>query len=853
MRLVAYVIVAGIFTFSACQSPSSPSPASPQKRQSGAAESLDQWSCIRIGENGQISLSEWTRAFWSKREASLRQDDPEWSPIGPSNIGGRTLCLAFHPDQPSTVYAGSASGGLWVTYTAGKGPAAWERIPIGFPVLGVSSILIDPENPDRMWIGTGEMYSNGVVKPGAINRFTRGTYGIGILRTEDGGKTWSPSLAWDYGQMKGVQQLAMNPQNRMSLWAATSEGLYRSWDGGNSWIQAFQVPMAVDLYIHPQDTNLILVTTGSYFTQNAGLYRSINGGGSFAKVTIGIPGDYTGKAMMAGAPSDPDVLYAYVADALQGRGLYRSDNGGSVWTLVNSMDISQWQGWYSHDLAVDPADPEHLVIGGIDVHVSHNGGEFLIQQGIWEAGAYGKIPAGGPEGPPYYVHADIHGVYFHPADAQHVWLATDGGLFVSEDGGNEFQGRNGGYQTQQFYARFSNSEQDPSFALGGLQDNATVIYEGDTEWIKVIGGDGMSTAIDPGNDERLLASLPQGVFQRSLDRGFQFAKTEPPFAAGELRPFNTAISLVPGQADRVLTGGQRLYRSDLFAAPGSWEPLQDAYLDGSNMVTQILVSQETSQRVYVVTSSDPVWQGALNTGKLLLSNQGGEGNVWQVASGWPNRYNTCLTIHPQTPAIMLATFGGFGAPPLYRSDNGGISWLPWGNGLPPIPANSVVFDPFEPTHVYLGNDLGVYVSTDEGANWSPFSKGLPDACLVMDLAVSRPKKVLRAATHGAGAWEVPLLSQPNSRDIPVRSEIGKPFRIYPNPASGPVWLEAVHGREWVGDVVLWDSMGRKVIELAQSKHPAIRPILLSTAVHPGLHYLEVRCTDGRWVLPLVIR
>lgn len=777
-------------------------------RQSGASRSLDLWAARRMAADGSVSMDAWTRAFRDRSAVTLRGGNQvTWNSLGPHNIGGRTLCLAFHPNDPDIVYAGSASGGLWVTQTAGIGPDAWDPVPLGHPVLGVSAILIDPIDPNRMWIGTGEMYSNGVVRPGTINRYTRGTYGMGILRSLDGGKSWEPSLDWSYGDMRGVQELAFNPKDPNTIYAATSEGLYRTYDGGNTWAMILQVPMAVDLYVHPLDTQVVLVTAGSFFTPQSGLYRSVNGGGSFTKVTNGFPEEYSGKAMLAGAPSQPDRIYAYPANADNGLGLHLSNDQGATWTQVNQTDISLYQGWYSHHLDVSPDDPDLVLAGGIDVFRSPNAGGFLIQTGIWESGAYGKVPAGGPEGPPYYVHADVHAIRFHPAKPSEAWIATDGGLFVTQDAGLSFEGRNGGYQTQQFYARFSSSHDDPDFAIGGLQDNATAIFEGDKEWVRVLGGDGLSTEIDPANDERIIGSIQNLLLHRSLDRGLNFENVAPPLPFDEKRAFNGAVRLDPNQTSRVYAGGQRLYRSDDFAAPGSWMSLSEDPLDGDNIITTIEIDPNDGQHILVVTSSDPVEQGPVNTGKLLVSFSGGEAGSWAAGQGLPTGYCTAVAFHPYLSDIVLATFGGFGGPHLYRSVDGGLNWIPWGSGLPDLPANAVAFDPFAPDHLYLGNDLGVWFSEDGGVSWVPYGQGLPEAAMVFDLSVSIAKKTLRAATHGSGVFEAPLFSQDVSTDEEGEWQHSMVRRLFPNPCAGDLWLEMSPAPE-TAELILRDLSGR---------------------------------------------
>ena len=818
-------------------------------RQSGAGRALDLWAARRMATDGSLPMDAWTRAFEERYAAVLRGGKQvAWQSLGPHNIGGRTLCLAFHPDDPDIVYAGSASGGLWVTHTAGIGADAWDPVPLGHPVLGVSAILIDPDNPDRMWIGTGEMYSNGVVRPGTINRFTRGTYGIGILRSLDGGKSWEPSLDWSYGDMRGVQDLVFNPKDPNTIYAATSEGLYRTYDGGDSWTMVLQVPMAVDIHVHPVDTQVVLVTAGSFFTPQSGLYRSLNGGASFAKVTNGFPADYTGKAMLAGAPSQPDRIYAYPSNAGNGLGLYLSNDQGATWSKVNPTDISLYQGWYSHHLDVAPNDPNLILAGGIDVYRSPNAGGFLVQTGIWESGAYGKVPAGGPEGPPYYVHADVHAIRFHPSKPGEAWIATDGGLFVTQDAGMSFEGRNGGYQTQQFYARFSSSHDDPDFAIGGLQDNATAIYEGDKEWVRVLGGDGLSTEIDPSNDERIIGSIQNLLLHRSLDRGQNFENVAPPLPFDEKRAFNGAVRLDPNQTSRVYAGGQRLYRSNDFAAPGSWLPLTADPLDGENIITSIEIDPNDGEHLVVVTSSDPIENGPVNTGKVLVSFTGGETGGWTAGQGLPNRYCTSVVFHPYLSDIVLATFGGFGGPHLYRSVNGGLTWVPWGSGLPDLPANAVAFDPFAPEQVYLGNDLGVWFSEDGGLSWVPYGQGLPEAAMVFDLSVSTAKKTLRAATHGSGVFEAPLFSQDVALEENGRGQVSLVRRLYPNPCVREIWVEPGLAFPRV-ELHLMDRLGRPVARHAVegSAMPWSLPELPA-----GLYWLEARAGKHKEVHRVVI-
>jgi len=172
-----------------------------------------------------------------------------WQELGPHNIGGRTLTLAFNPQDPNTIYAGSASGGLWRTRTGGVGALAWEYMPTGHAVLGVGSIAIAPDDSNTIYIGTGEVYSYNNTQGGLSDRLTRGSFGIGILKSSDAGMTWHKSLDWSYDQQRGVQVVRIDPTNANVVWAGTSIGTFKSVNGGSTWAQVDATVMVTDLAI----------------------------------------------------------------------------------------------------------------------------------------------------------------------------------------------------------------------------------------------------------------------------------------------------------------------------------------------------------------------------------------------------------------------------------------------------------------------------------------------------------------------------------------------------------------------------------------------------------------------------
>ena len=189
-----------------------------------ALEALNFWAKARAYPDDKFPREGFAKEFMKAKFLKSVNDTTQWEAIGPKNFGGRTISLAVNPQNANTIYAGSASGGLWRSFSAGEGASAWSYIPTGFPVLGVSSIAISPADTNVMFIGTGEVYAYQNSTGGIVDRLTRGSYGIGILKTTDGGHRWTKSLDWSMNQERGVWAVRFNPENYNTIFAATTEG-----------------------------------------------------------------------------------------------------------------------------------------------------------------------------------------------------------------------------------------------------------------------------------------------------------------------------------------------------------------------------------------------------------------------------------------------------------------------------------------------------------------------------------------------------------------------------------------------------------------------------------------------------
>ena len=738
---------------------------------SGAAHSLDQFTHLRTYPDGKFHNKKYQEAFLEKQIQALTETggDGEFEALGPKNIGGRTLCMAFDPVDPFTIYAGAASGGLWKSTSMGAGANAWEPIETGFPVIGVAAIAIPPDNPDVIYIGTGEVYNFNEASIGNIRRITRGTYGVGILKSEDGGATWSKSLDWDLDDFTGVQDIVIDPMNPSTVFAATTEGLYRSQDAGNTWDQLNEFSMVHDIEINSQNPDVIYFSHGGLNNPTAGIYKSIDGGETFTKLINGLPLTWDGKAMLGLSQSSPNEIYASIANAFSSIGLYKSIDAGDNWTLISDQDVAVWQGWYSHDIAVNPALSSDIVYAGFEVFKSTNAGASFYQVGFWDLGAYGQIPIGGPEGPPNYVHGDVHQVKHHPSLPNIVFAMTDGGIFASNFGGDDWEGRNGGYQTQQFYADFSNSSTDSLLAIGGMQDNHTGMYTGSDAWSKILIGDGMCTAIDQTNDENIYGSYQYLQLFKSDDRGDFFYGISPSFNA--IAIFSAPFVLAPTDQSTIYAGALGLFIST--NGGNTWTASPS--VSGDNRILTIAVSPSDKDLIFVSTVDFLL----SNAPTVAKTTDGGQ--TWEEITGLPDRNASDIAFDPIDDQIVYITFSGFFTDHVYKTTDGGLTWNSISNGLPDVPTNTIVVDPLDGNIIYVGNDLGVYCSTDGGNSWELFSGGLPDAVLVMHLSISPSNRKLRVATHGRGVFQGDLID-PALTATKNLEKIGlKNLTTFPNP------------------------------------------------------------------------
>ena len=781
-----------------------------RKKTPGSFHYLKLFNEIRSYPDQDIQKDAYAIALEQNKSMKHTKNGEQWVSIGPKNIGGRTLDIAIDPTRPDTIFAASASGGLWKSINGGMGENAWNRIELGYPGLAVSAVEIDPVCPDTIYVGTGEIYGYYESYPGVANRVTRGMYGIGILRSVDGGDSWTKSLDWSYDSMRGIQRIKIDPSDHKAIWAATSDGVYLSEDAGENWTQMMDIPMVTDLIIYPDLPNVIIAGCGGMWSTGHGIYRSSDRGVTWNKFnfTSG-PVTFGGQVRLDYSRSTPNIAYASIGysdgENLGATWLCKTIDYGETWTVVNTTNFADYQGWYSHYVAVHPDDPDQIFCGGIHLWRSVDGGTSMNFYEGTEADEFD----------PDWLHLDHHDMEFHPYKRNIIYSANDGGIHRSDDGGYSYISCNWGYQTSQFYNGFTCSEADSLFAIGGLQDNYSCIYRGNEYWDRVIGGDGSCSAMSQANNNIVFASWQYLNILKSTDKGYNFSIDATPGNVGTVN-FISPFIICPSNPRVMYAGGSRIARSRDQGL--SWYNLSEFPADDSTECPAISmdVSRQNEQKLFIATI--PIYSTGKSGKKIFRTDNGG--TEWiDITSGLPQNNPTDIVVDPNNDNIVYITFGGFGNGHIYKSFDSGTTWVNISEGLPDLPGWSVIPDPFNSEHIYFGNDFGVYFSPDGGSSWQLFSEGLGDGVFAMDMKISYSDKKIKLATHGNGAYERKLVSsfsgiQNDQEQIAYSYKL---YQNYPNPFNNVTNIQFSLDNYSEIDLSVFNSKGEFILNLASGK------------------------------------
>ena len=660
----------------------------------------------------------------------------QWTAIGPGNVGGRVRSIVIHPTTPSTMWAGSVAGGIWKTVDAG---ASWTAVNDFMPNLAISSMLISPADPNVMYAGTGEGFFNGDAVRGA-----------GVFKSVDGGVTWnqlpSTNPATAGAQWYYVNRLAVHPANANILLAATNNGLYRSADAGANWtLQTSGTLRVADVKFDPSNGNKAV------FGQGYGggpVSYSNDGGVTWTSSSL----NPSGRVELAYARNlgavgiqvvTSSVLYASV-DYASGS-VYRSTDGGATWSLQSSPGHLGSQGWYDNAIWVDPVDSNHVIVGGIDLHRSTNGGLNFSRISRWDLVDSGSV------------HADHHVIVASPlyngTSNRTIFFGNDGGVYKAQDIAavtsvtTGWTMLNNGLAITQFYGGAGHNGTNGRI-IGGTQDNGSLVYTGSgTSWTKSFGGDGGFSAVDPTDGNYNYGEYVRLTLHRSTTGGAASFIYQGITEAGSSANFIAPFALDPNNPNTMLAGGASLWRStNVKAAAPSW-----AYILAStgSYISQIAIAQG---------NSNLVWVGK-NNGKLFKSINGTAApfpTFAQMGAAYlpAGRMVLSILIDKDSPNTVYAGFGGYSSNNLWRTTDGGISWTSIGGSLPPSPIRSIQRHPANASYLYVGTEVGVFTSEDGGATWATTNDG--PANVSVDQLFWFDPKTLVAVTHGRGMFKAAI-------------------------------------------------------------------------------------------------
>jgi photosystem II stability/assembly factor-like uncharacterized protein len=685
--------------------------------------------------------------------------------IGPAVTSGRVIAFAVDPADPTLYYVAVASGGVWKTANSGT---TWTPVFDNEGSYSIGAIVLDPKNPNIVWVGTGELNAQRSVG-----------YGDGVYKSEDGGKSWKNV---GLKTSEHIGRIAIDPQNSNTvyvaaqgpLWNAGGErGLYKTTDGGKTWKQILKISDdtgVTDVVIDPRNPNLVYAAAWQrrrhVFTYIGGgpesaIYRSTDAGATWAKSQSGLPGGDLGRIGLAIAPANPDMLYATVEGKADEGGIYRSLDYGASWEKQGPFLA---QGMYYGQIICDPKDPERLYIPNVVLMTSTDGGKT-----VQPVGERNK-------------HVDNHAVWIEPANTRHLLVGCDGGVYESFDRGVTWVFKSN-MPIAQFY-RVATDNAVPFYNVyGGTQDNGSLGGPSRTksssgitndDWYVTLGGDGFQQQVDPTDPNIVYSESQDGGLARLNRRTGEVVGIQPLSGKGEpaLRwDWDTPILISPHNHKRLYFAANRLFRSDDMGS--SWTPVSPdltRQIDRNKLtvmgrvwpVDAVARGQSTSFYGNIVSLAEsPKKEGLIyvgtDDGLIQVTEDGGKS--WRKIETFPGvpaqTYVSYIIASLHDANTVYAAFEnhkyGDYKPYILKSADAGRTWTAVAGDLP---ANGSVLalaeDPVLPGLLFAGTEFGAYYTLNGGTNWTKLG-GLP-TIPVRDISIQRRDNDLVLATFGRGFY-----------------------------------------------------------------------------------------------------
>ena len=715
--------------------------------------------------------------------APVKVDAETISGLGARNIGsatmsGRVAAIdAVREGSRLTVFIGAASGGVWKSVNGGT---TFKPVFDKQPVQSIGAITIDPKNPKTVWVGTGEAWTRNSV-----------SIGDGVYKSVDGGANWANV---GLGGTERIAKILVDPSHGDTVYACApgklwsdsdDRGVYKTTDGGKTWAKVLKgANLSTGCSMISMDSqNPGTLFAGMWDFRRKGwtfrsggdsaespsasaLLKSTDGGATWSdldeKTAKGLPPKPWGRVAVTVAPSKPNVVYAFVEAAIPKNGLYRSDDGGATWQAMDRSQFMVWRPFYFASLIVDPKNENKVYKPDLTLIASTDGGKSFS-------------PVGGG------AHGDFHDVWVDPDNTDHLIAGDDGGVWYSYDGANTWW-KAENLPISQFY-HVSVDMDLPFNVYGGLQDNSSWVgasaYAGgiaNAQWENMYGGDGFWMFADPSDQTYIYAEAQGGSIGRVNRKTHETRDIQPlpGYKEGKLRyNWNTPIHVSPTQKGTVYIGAQFLFRTRDHGQ--TWQRIspdlttndpEKQKQEQSGGVTIDNSAAEMHETIYAISESpkDPnvIWAGT-DDGNLQLTRDGGKTwkNVVGNVPGLPhNAWISYVEAGHFDAGTAYATFDlhtfGDMKPYVYRTADFGKTWtaLAPSSGSMKGYAHVVREDLVNRDLLFVGTELGLWVTLDGGKQWAQYKGGELPNVAVRDLAIHPRDHALVIATHGRGIWIV---------------------------------------------------------------------------------------------------
>ena len=692
----------------------------------------------------------------------------EWRQLGPAIMGGRIDDFAVVESNPKIVYVGAATGGVWKTTNDGT---TWEPVFDKEAVSTIGAVTVAPSDPSILWVGTGE-----------ANNRQSSSWGDGVYKSMDAGKTWTHLGLAD---TQHIGRIVIHPSNPDvvyvaalgHLWGANKErGVYKTTDGGKTWTQTLFINEDTgvsDIAMDPQSPDTLYAAayerrrTAFGFNgggPGGGIYKTIDGGATWKKLTKGLPyanGGDVGRIGLAIYLRNPNILCALIQQAKSG--IFRSDDKGENWTRMGDTDPRP--SYYSQ-IRIDPNNDLRIWVLGAPVYHSEDGGKtFVTTRG-------------------FRIHGDYHAMWIDPANSNHMIAGTDGGIHWSYDAGRSWDYVNT-VALGQFY-ELGLDMRTPYWICGGLQDNgswcgpsATTYTAGITndDWFRVDGGDGFYAAVDPDDPATVYTESQDGNLSRRDTRTTEARFIRPLSKEGDPQyrfQWNSPVVISSHDHHTIYYGGNFLFKStdrgDTWTKLGG--DLTTGVERGKLPILGKVPDKDTLSRndgvqeypTITTISESPLtpsvlWVGT-DDGNLQVTRDGGQSwkNVASRVPGVPQgTYVSRVVASRSAEGTAFVTFDGHRSNDfnvyVFLTTDYGETWQSISKGLPANNGTLHVIreDPRDPNLLFAGTEYGVFVSFDRGANWSSLKLNLPSVP-VDDIQIHPRENDLVLGTHGRSIW-----------------------------------------------------------------------------------------------------